>query len=570
MKLSLGLFSALALCAATPAFADWTSEGDTLETSSYSQFVFWTDLLPDGLGGIQANVHHRLTNNSFERPVSWYRFTPQGENIVSGSMAPVERVCPDGSGGSFGAYTLSFSPFDQGGIWLYHQTSSGSWDASYGSLNGLHVLAPDAAHPAHVTDFEVVSDGSGGVYLVGSFADPDRVVVWRYLNGAPATGWTADGIPVQESDASGSLDMAAISDGAGGLLIGRWSAGPGSSMFVCRVLPDGTTAWTRKVTPPIAVAGGPIEGLLRSGDRLFMCWRDDMISPAQIRLQSLVTATGFFISGWPSGGVSIAAAPYDSSRVRLASDEVDGVYVAWSNGFTLRAIRFTGAGMPAAGWPAAGVPLTDPAAEPVWSFDPRMQNLAYGAGIAGLAFEVAGSANGLVTCWEDTRRGIQSIRARWVLPNGTLDPAQPDTGRYVCPSPAYLDGMMSDGQNGAYVAWSRWIPPNSDTRWMVSWLPYANPWVGVPDSGPASLPAMRAWPNPARDALQLEFAPLGDETAHIELVDVTGHRLRALSVSEPGARSARFERLNALPSGVYFARIVSGARTQSVRVALLH
>jgi hypothetical protein len=395
-------------------------------------------------------------------------------------------------------------------------------------------------------------------------------VVWRYLNGTPAAGWTADGFPVQESGAAASYDMAAISDGAGGLLISRWSLGPGSAMFVCRVLPDGTMAWTRRITSPVSVAGGPVEGLLRSGDRLFVCWRDDMVSPAQIRLESLAIANGFFVSGWPLGGVSIAATSYDSSRVRLALDGADGVYVAWSSGPALRAIRFTGAGTAAAGWPAAGVSLTDPAAAPALSYDRRMENLAYTSGGSAGVFEVAGSANGLITCWEDSRRGIQSIRARWVLPDGTLDPAQPDTGRYVCPSPAYLEGMMSDEQNGAYVAWLRWNPPNSDSRWMVSWLPYSNPSVGVPDSGPASLPAMRAWPNPARDAVQLEFAPLEGESARLELLDVTGHHVRTLDVSVPGRRTARFERLSSLPSGVYFARIVRGGTTQSVRVALVH
>jgi hypothetical protein len=199
-----------------------------------------------------------------------------------------------------------------------------------------------------------------------------------------------------------------------------------------------------------------------------------------------------------------------------------------------------------------------------------MENLAYGTGGSAGVFEVAASSNGVVTSWEDLRRGIQGIRARWVLPDGSVDPAQPDTGRYVCPSPAYLEGMMSDGQNGAYVAWQHWNPP-LESRWMVSWLPYASPWLGVPEPGPVSLRTpMRAWPNPARDAVQLEFSPLGSEPARLELLDVAGHRVRTQEVMQPEARTARFEHLNTLPSGVYFARLVQGSNVQGVRVALVH
>jgi len=564
MRRSLGISLVLLFAFASPAAA-WTSEGDTLALSAYG--VYWTDLAYDGVGGIQANVHHQLTHNSFQRPVSWYRLTTQGDNVASGNMAPAERACPDGSGGTFAAYAYTPSPYDQGGIWLYHQKSDALWDAAYGSYNGLHLLAPDAQNPANVLDYDVVSDGAGGVYLLGALATNERILVWHYVDGAPAPGWTADGIVVQESDDAGAFDIAAIPDGAGGVLIALWSAGPGSSMIACRMHPDGTLAWTRKLTPLAAVAGGPLAGVFRSGDSFYACWQDVMSASPQIRLHTVAVSNGFFIPGWPSGGALIASSSVDSSRVRLVSDEANGAYVAWSRGPDVRAVRMTSGGTIATGWPAAGVPLTDAAAQPALVSDPRAETL--GPSYAG-QFEVAASSAGLVACWGDLRFGVPSIRARWLLANGTVDPAQPDTGRYVCPSPAGIDGIMSDGQNGAYVAWAAWHSYD-DIHWMVSWLPYTNPWLGVPDPGPsAPLMAIHAWPNPARDVVQLEFAPLVGEAARLELVDVTGHRVRTLDVSERGARSARFERLGSLPSGVYFARMVRGGTTQGVRVALVH
>jgi len=289
-------------------------------------------------------------------------------------------------------------------------------------------------------------------------------------------------------------------------------------------------------------------------------------------LHSLVVANGFFVAGWPSGGALVTTSSPDSARIRLVSDEAGGVYVAWSRGADVRALRMTSSGTIAAGWPASGAALVDAAAVPLLVSDPRMDGLATPGPSYAAAFEVAASAAGLVTCWDDFRSGTPTIRARWLLANGTPDPAQPETGRYVCPVTvaAYVDGIMSDGQNGAYVGWAG-RDDIFGIRWMVSWLPYTSPWVGVPGPVPsAPVSTLRAWPNPARDAVQLEFAPTGSEPVRLELLDVTGHRVRTMDVTQSGTRTARFERLNALPSGVYYARIVRGGTAQAVRVALVH
>jgi hypothetical protein len=188
-------------------------------------------------------------------------------------------------------------------------------------------------------------------------------------------------------------------------------------------------------------------------------------------------------------------------------------------------------------------------------------------------FYVTAQAGETVVVWTDTRDGAAQVRARWLLPDGSPDPQQPESGRVVsADTPARVFGVTGDGNHGVYVGWKhfRWGPPEWQyNRYMVSWVPYADV-LAVPPGPAGTLPMLREpWPNPARDAFQVRFTLAEDSPARIELIDVAGHRVRSLEVRGLGEQTARFERLDDLAAGVYFVRLRHAGGSAVTKVALI-
>lgn len=129
---------------------------------------------------------------------------------------------------------------------------------------------------------------------------------------------------------------------------------------------------------------------------------------------------------------------------------------------------------------------------------------------------------------------------------------------------------MSDGNRGAYVGWcdQSW-PQNGYNSYVLSAVPYAGP-LGVPSASLQATADLRVWPNPVHEAVRLQFSLRDASPARVELIDVTGHRIRAVELHGAGEQSARFEGLEGLPSGVYFVRVTQGGVIRTARVALVH
>jgi hypothetical protein len=81
---------------------------------------------------------------------------------------------------------------------------------------------------------------------------------------------------------------------------------------------------------------------------------------------------------------------------------------------------------------------------------------------------------------------------------------------------------------------------------------------------------LRVWPNAASRELALALTLADATPARVELLDVSGHRVRSHELAGAGTRPARFDRLDALPSGMYFVRVSQHGATRSTRVALIH
>ena len=86
--------------------------------------------------------------------------------------------------------------------------------------------------------------------------------------------------------------------------------------------------------------------------------------------------------------------------------------------------------------------------------------------------------------------------------------------------------------------------------------------------------AMMAYPTPARGSLRLWFLTPNRERVYLALYDLLGRRVRTLidGVVEAGARTSSWdgadENGRAMPSGIYFAKLMTPSAAQSIRVVL--
>jgi hypothetical protein len=105
---------------------------------------------------------------------------------------------------------------------------------------------------------------------------------------------------------------------------------------------------------------------------------------------------------------------------------------------------------------------------------------------------------------------------------------------------------------------------------MLSWVPYDpdDLLLGVDSRPHAGALPLRAWPNPAREALEVELAPALGSRARVELLDLSGRRVRSLEVH--GSHVARLANLRDLAPGVYLLRVRQGNAIRTTRVALMH
>jgi hypothetical protein len=69
--------------------------------------------------------------------------------------------------------------------------------------------------------------------------------------------------------------------------------------------------------------------------------------------------------------------------------------------------------------------------------------------------------------------------------------------------------------------------------------------------------------------MTLRFALPADTPARLELVDVSGRRVRSQTVIGAGEHAAQFDRLGELAPGVYIVRLAQGSRVRTTRVTVL-
>ncbi len=562
---------------ALPAQAAWPAAGDTVGAG----WLLTTSLSADGSGGVVMvwRVHGpgqtaersdaaRVSGNGDKYPNYDWPEDFNSSQYFGGAYD--SYTFPDGLGGAFFLYDSTeydttcnlMRTLPAGGrdtTWPVAGPVVGSWDPT--SWNSSPSCVPN--------------DGVGGAFVVSrpptsGGGSTGRLVVRHIIaGGAIDPAWPAAGLQINP----GSLDydlspVRGLSDAASGAVF-TWTS---NRMKAQRVTGDGSIApgW-----PPsgidlsdagLASSVAMMEMVPSGPDHFFVAWTTDAVDGRSLWLQRF-HRDGTIAVGWPAGARLVAT--YNNNveqewgaNARVTVDGSDGIYLAVLDYRGVLGFHFLADGSLASGWNADGLTLTDPGAQPM------------PASFRSTEFDIScGPGSDLIVTWLDQRSFPSNLLARWIRADGSPDPNQP-AYRVVTPTGTHPKGpvSLSDGLGGVFVGWQdntqNPIPPYS--LQMLSWMPYDPSLVGVPPRPRERTLALSAWPNPARDAFEVQLALATESRAHLDLLDLGGRRVRSIDVQGAGVRTARFENLSDLAPGVYWLRLAEGNASRTTRVALIH
>ena len=313
---------------------------------------------------------------------------------------------------------------------------------------------------------KAVSDGAGGVYANWqSNSDYTRSFAQHLAgDGSRVSGWPAAGLRIDHGDGTQTRPGYLVSDGAGGALMSMDSDPGGFTVYLRRVLPDGSfpPLWpvggARAVAGPANHSGSVAETVLDGQGGTLMGFEYDS-SGTLIRAQH-VGADGLPLPGWPLNGIGLAPMATGFQLFpATATDDSGGAYVFWEdyrpNGAVangdIYAQRIRGDGSIAPGWPVTGLPICTAPTQQTWYHGEPA---------------VSDGVGGAYTAWTDFRNRTAppnqfvqgDIYLAHVRRDGTFPSGWPVNGLGVAVDPGVyeakqLDDLIGDGLGGAFVAW---------------------------------------------------------------------------------------------------------------------
>ncbi len=553
-----GFIAALGLACvlATPALADWSEQGVALGTLSHPFSYDRATLMHDTGGAFFVWLPYcfgpQLLHLDAEQTNAWLFGSPLSG--VSTACAWGPAVALDGSGGLF---VLEASPSTR----LHHVQSSGSQD--WGDpANGLWLYEGSLG-------VDLVADGSGGAWGAWNAAGGVRLQHWL-AGGVVAPGWGPAGRLFP-----GGMLPALASDGTGGVLL-FFGTTSDHHAHVTRVQADTTIApgWTAAGLvlgdfSVEAIFGFHVVLLPSGGERWIAIWPRSGNPTCKSAWARRFHSDGTLDPAWSGGApLPLVTRVEDDSypgsmgtRTPPAtfSDGAGGFHHVWAD---------TATGMPR--WLHVGASGYAP------GFGSNgISPLRTGDALASYGnFVAAPSDNGgLVFAWDDVAAGrAPGVRLRWLMPDGTDDPAAPDTGRVIpgTDSLSHVWGLDADGLGGVFPLWSTQGPYSGDKTFLMNHMgraPYA---ADVPP--PARVPALTLAaprPTPTRGALDVRCTLAGRAPATLTLFDVNGRRLREVTLQGAGDHVARLDPRGDLPTGVYLLRLTQGRESCTTRAVVL-
>ncbi|MDH4038151.1 MAG: T9SS type A sorting domain-containing protein [Candidatus Krumholzibacteria bacterium] len=456
-------------------------------------------------------------------------------------------IVSDGAGGAIVAWTD------------YRNGTSADLYAQRVSAAGTVLWTADGVAVCTAADEQVgtpmVSDGAGGAiitwhdYRSGSgYTD----IHAQRINASGTPQWTIDGVAICTAANHQTLPVI-DTDGAGGAII-AWQDGRGggnNDIYAQRVNAAGVPQWTADGVILCGLSAGQIAPVILSDGAggAIVTWLDGRNGPGGDVYAQRVSALGS--PQWTANGIAVCIAPSFQSSPTMASDGANGAIITWydyRNGtdYNIYVQRVSNLGVPQ--WTANGVAVCTAAGEQ-W-----------------FPLIVSDGAGGALISWGDTRSGV-GYDAYVQRVDATGTPVWAVNG--ISPAPGSDEGtaaMASDGAGGAIVAWE-------DFRNTVDYDIYAlrldaSGAIPVGVSGPihqSTLFVGQAYPNPFSATTWLDIEQAAPSRLRLEVFDVAGRRVRAMTLGEGTLRRVAFDgRDNAgrlLPSGIYFCRVEAAGET---------
>jgi hypothetical protein len=556
------------------ADADWpTSPSTNLAICTATGAQGSVDVVSDGRGGaifvwsdarnalnLDAYAQHVLADGSVDPAWS------ANGNVVCTAPGTqgAPKALPDGAGGAL----VFWADFRRSGlgadVYAGHLLANGQPDPTWPS-NGLPVCLADSTQ----AQLAVCSDGAGGAYVAWwdwrNGLDRDVYLHHVLPTGSVDPAWPTNGLAVCVA-AGDQLGPRLVADGSGGTIVAWGDSRTGvSDVYAQHVLTSGSTdpGWPLSGLPVCSLAGAQqLPDIASDGAAgAFIVWQDSRSGTSADVYSQHLLASGVISPGWPADGRPLCTAAGDQANPRLTATAPGQAIACWMDRRGANHDVYAGSvNGPGGEWPLDGRPL------------------GTGAGDQEYPSAVPDGSGGAIVCWRDNRTGAYDVHAVHVLATGDVDPGWPVNGSALstAPNSQQQTVAMADGAGGAIVAWS-------DARWNIAYPDIyaqrvqANGQLGgtvvdVPDSAGLDFTLDPVRPNPSRGGpLSVSFALPSEAHVSVELLDLAGRRLatRAFDALGPGPHAIELEVARGIPAGMYFVRVLAGARSRSVRVAIL-
>jgi FlgD Ig-like domain len=553
---------ALVLVVASVAHAQWQSGGFGVCTESGNQLSPAT--CSDGAGGMF---------------VTWYDYR-------NGTTADIYAQRLNGAGvpqWTTGGVAVCVATDDQLLPWIISDGAGGAIVAWHDGRNGgvasadIYAQKLDAAGaPQWTTDGVLIcsatrnqflprlaSDGAGGAIITwydyrNNFSIPD--VYAQRVNSAGVVQWLTDGVEIAVVGGS-QIGPRIVSDDAGGAVI-VWldfRSLTHYEVYAQRVTSAGAVQWGANGTVISTAAGNKfnLEMVSDGAGGAIATWQDNRGASADIYAQRVSVAGVALWAGDAAVCTDLAYQNYPT----IDTDGANGAVISWEDsrpvsGSDIYAQRIDASGV--AQWTTNGVALCT------------------ASGAQDRSSTATDGAGGAIVVWQDRRSGDYDLYAQRI--DGSGSPQWTADGIVVTTASAEQRApvAVADGAGGAFLAWQD--ARNSEHDIFAHRLNGSGSIPTAVGRAPTltEMTLSPNVPNPFSDQTAFDLHLPRDTDVDIRVYDVTGHLVRRMGPTRPGAGSRRMafdgrdNRGNFLPSGVYFFRVHAGGETVTRKMVITH
>jgi hypothetical protein len=429
-----------------------------------------------------------------------------------------------------------------------------------GALDQLMAIASDGAGGAFVAWTDSRNTPTGGVLIYDVFAQHIRG------DGTLDPAWPAPGLALT-SGSGYKYPQALVADDDGGFWLLTESASEWTPGTFYAIHHDASGTALGQWSPP-GFAARPVATEDLSGG-IFVAWDDCRDCPTfgdVIYLNRLDPGAEAHF-GWPEGGIPLRESGSDEGFPTIVRTSDGGVMVSWLEEIVGAPNRH-----------AARKIL--PGADPVPGWHGAFTTFVESLSASGWPKAVTDGAGGAMYAYRLNEPNLFGSR---VDLNGNVPAVFPDTGLALCSvtGDQYLEDLVSDGANGAFVLWEDRRDPTSDVDVYAMRFTREGEVGSITSVDPPSIPpgnvVALAPPRPNPSTGDATFAVRLTTAARlrVEILDLRG-RIVAVPWSGPRGPGSHAVSWNgrdrdghAVPPGIYLVRAAAAGRSATRRIVRL-